>query len=155
LAHKAAYEGRCAAEIIAQHSSVYKISSIPSIAYTDPEIAQVGATENELIKNNLPYQKGIFPWLANGRSLSLGRSEGLTKLLFDPQTQRILGGSIVGPNAGELIAEIALAIRLNATAHDIANTIHPHPSLSETVMMASEVFLGTATDIVECQAVTL
>ena len=147
LAHKASHEGRRVAEIIAAGAGEYHAPHIPSVAYTDPEIAQVGATENELIKNNIPYKKTIFPWMANGRSLSLGRSEGLTKLLFDPATQQILGGSIVGPNAGELIAEIALALRMKATAHDLAETVHPHPTLSETVMMAAEVFEGTVTDI--------
>lgn len=147
LAHKASYQGKLAAQIIATGKGEYNNPCIPSVAYTDPEIAWVGYTENELIKQNIPYKKGVFPWMANGRSLSLGRSEGLTKLLFDPNTQQILGGSIVGPNAGELIAEIALAIHMKATAHDIAETIHPHPTLSETTMMAAEVFEGTVTDI--------
>jgi len=148
LAHKASYEGRMVAEIIAGHEHVVtSFPYIPAVAYTDPEIAQVGMSENELTKNNVAYRKGVFPWMANGRSLSLGRNEGITKLLFDVKTQQLLGGSIVGPNAGELIAEVALALQMKATAHDLAHTIHPHPSLSETIMMAAEVFLGTATDV--------
>jgi dihydrolipoamide dehydrogenase len=147
LAHKAVAEGRFVAEIIAGLNPEFHIKNIPSVAYTDPEIATVGLTETEAKAQNIPYDKGVFPWQASGRSLSLGRKEGLTKLLFDPVTKKIIGGSIVGPNAGELISEVALAISLEATAEKIAHVIHPHPTLSETIMMASEVFLGTATDL--------
>jgi dihydrolipoamide dehydrogenase len=136
-----------AAEIIAGKNDNHHIKAIPSVAYTDPEVAFVGISENEAKQKGIAYTKAIFPWLASGRSLSLGRQEGLTKLLFDPTSKKILGGSIVGPNAGELIAEITLAIEMGATANEIANTIHPHPTLSETTMMAAEVFLGTVTDI--------
>jgi dihydrolipoyl dehydrogenase len=150
LAHKAAAEGRVAAEVIAGKKHFFEPRCIPSVAYTDPEIAWVGLTEtvaNADEKNKIPYEKAVFPWLASGRSLGQGRGEGLTKLLFDPKTQRILGAGIVGPNAGELIAEIALAIEMGCEAEDIALTIHPHPTLSETVMLASEIFEGTITDL--------
>lgn len=150
LAHKAVAEGRVAAEVIAGKKHFFEPRCIPSVAYTDPEIAWVGLTEtfaNADEKNKIPYQKAVFPWLASGRSLGQGRDEGLTKLLFDPKTQRILGAGIVGPNAGELISEIALAIEMGCEAEDIALTIHPHPTLSETVMLASEIFEGTITDL--------
>ncbi len=120
---------------------------IPSVAYTDPEIAWVGLTEGDCKKDNIEYKKGLFPWSASGRSLTLGRSEGLTKLLFDPKSKKIIGGGIVGTNAGDLIAEISLAIEMDCDVSDIALTIHPHPTLSETVPLAAEVFEGTITDL--------
>ncbi len=147
LAHKASAEGRVAAEVIAGKKHFFEPRCIPSVAYTDPEIAWVGLTEMVAKEKNIPYEKAVFPWLASGRSLGQGRAEGLTKLLFDPKTQRILGAGIVGPNAGELIAEITLAIEMGCEAQDIALTIHPHPTLSETVMLASEIFEGTITDL--------
>lgn len=149
LAHKASAEGRLAAEIIAGISEKcdFAASDIPSVVYTDPEVACVGMNESELTRRGIKYGKGVFPWMANGRSLSLNRQEGVTKLLFDATTHRLLGASIVGPNAGDLIAEAAVALRMQCTAHDIAAAIHPHPSLSETIMMAAEVFAGTATDL--------
>lgn len=149
LAHKAAAEGRLAAEIIAGKAKErqFKASDIPGVVYTDPEVATVGLSETELDKQGIKYGKGVFPWMANGRSLSLNRSEGLTKLLFDAATHRILGAAIVGPNAGDLISEAALAIKMGCTAGDIASTIHPHPTLSETIAMAAEVFEGTVTDL--------
>lgn len=147
LAHKAVPEGRLAAEVIAGKNHSFQAKCIPSVAYTDPEIATVGLTEVEANAKGIKYAKGVFPWLASGRSLSLGRQEGITKLLFDPESKRILGGGIVGPNAGELISEIALAIEMQATAEEIAHTIHPHPTLSETIMMAAEVFEKTVTDL--------
>lgn len=147
LAHKAVAEGRVAAEVIAGKKHFFEPRCIPSVAYTDPEIAWVGLTEIVAKEKNIPYEKAVFPWLASGRSLGQGRDEGLTKLLFDPKTQRILGAGIVGPNAGELIAEMALAIEMGCEAEDIALTIHPHPTLSETVMLASEIFEGTITDL--------
>ncbi len=147
LAHKASAEGRVAAEVIAGKKHFFEPRCIPSVAYTDPEIAWVGLTEKLAKENNIAYEKAVFPWLASGRSLGQGRDEGLTKLLFDPKTQRILGTGIVGPNAGELIAEITLAIEIGCEAEDIALTIHPHPTLSETVMLASEIFEGTITDL--------
>jgi dihydrolipoamide dehydrogenase len=147
LAHKASAEGRVAAEVIAGKKHFFEPRCIPSVAYTDPEIAWVGLTEIIAKEKNIAYEKAVFPWLASGRSLGQGRDEGLTKLLFDPKTQRILGAGIVGPNAGELIAEMALAIEMGCEAEDIALTIHPHPTLSETVMLASEIFEGTITDL--------
>lgn len=147
LAHKAVAEGRIVAEVIAGKKHFFEPRCIPSVAYTDPEIAWVGLTEIIAKEKNIAYEKAVFPWLASGRSLGQGRDEGLTKLLFDPKTQRILGAGIVGPNAGELIAEIALAIEMGCEAEDIALTIHPHPTLSETVMLASEIFEGTITDL--------
>ena len=147
LAHKAVAEGRVAAEVIAGKKHYFEPRCIPSVAYTDPEIAWVGLTEMEAKEKNISYEKAVFPWMASGRSLGQGRDEGLTKLLFDPKTQRVLGAGIVGPNAGELIAEIALAIEMGCEAEDIALTIHPHPTLSETVMLASEIFEGSITDL--------
>ena len=116
-------------------------------AYTDPEVAWVGLTENECKNQNIDYKKGMFPWSASGRALTIGRNEGLTKLLFDPKTKRVIGGGIVGTNAGDLISEIALAIEMDCDVSDIALTIHPHPTLSETVALAAEVFEGTVTDL--------
>lgn len=147
LAHKAVAEGRVAAEVIAGKNHFFEPRCIPSVAYTDPEIAWVGLTETKAKANTLSYEKAVFPWMASGRSLGQGRDEGLTKLLFDPKTQRVLGAGIVGPNAGELIAEIALAIEMGCEAEDLALTIHPHPTLSETIMLASEIFEGSITDL--------
>ena len=120
---------------------------IPSVAYTDPEVAWVGLTETDAKAQGLKVGKGSFPWAASGRSLSLGRSEGITKLVFDPETDQVLGAGIVGPNAGDLIAEVALAIEMGADAVDLGHTIHPHPTLSETVNFAAEMFEGTITDL--------
>jgi dihydrolipoamide dehydrogenase len=147
LAHKAMHEGKVAAEVAAGHKRAADWRVIPSVAYTDPEIAWVGLTEGEARERGTPYRKGAFPWVANGRSLSLGRDEGFTKLLFDPDTHRVLGGGIVGSNAGELISEVALAIETGADAADIGLTIHPHPTLTETVAGAAEAFEGTLTDL--------
>jgi dihydrolipoyl dehydrogenase len=147
LAHKATHEGKIAAETIAGHKVGFDGRLIPSVAYTDPEIAWVGLSETEAKEKGIEYGKGVFPWAASGRSLSLGRDEGITKLLFDKKTKRILGAAIVGPNAGDLIAECTLAIEMGADAEDIGLTIHPHPTLSETVAMAAEVFEGTITDL--------
>jgi dihydrolipoamide dehydrogenase len=147
LAHKAVPEGRLAAEVIAGKKHYFDPRCIPSVAYTDPEIAWTGITENEAKAKNIEYGKGVFPWAASGRSLSMGRDEGLTKVLFDKSTHRVIGAGIVGPNAGELISEVSLAIEMGCDAEDIALTIHPHPTLSETVMLATEVFEGTITDL--------
>jgi dihydrolipoamide dehydrogenase len=147
LAHKAVPEGHLAAEVIAGKNHVFEPKCIPSVAYTDPEVAWAGLTETEAKAKGIPYGKGVFPWLANGRSLSMGRSEGLTKLLFDPDTKRILGGGITGTNAGDLICEVALAIEMGCDVEDIALTIHPHPTLGETIMLAAEVYDGTVTDL--------
>lgn len=147
LAHKATHEGKIAAETIAGHKVGFDNRVIPSVAYTDPEIAWVGLSETEAKEKNIEYGKGVFPWAASGRSLALGRDEGITKLLFDKESNRILGAAIVGPNAGDLIAECALAIEMGCDAEDIGLTIHPHPTLSETVAMAAEAFSGTITDL--------
>jgi dihydrolipoamide dehydrogenase len=147
LAHKAMHEAKVAAEVAAGHKRAFDARVVPSVAYTDPEIAWVGLTESDAKANGVAYKKGAFPWIANGRSLSLGREDGFTKLLFDPETHRVLGGGIVGTNAGDLISEIALAIETGADAADIGLTIHPHPTLSETVAGAAEAFEGTLTDL--------
>jgi dihydrolipoamide dehydrogenase len=147
LAHKAAHEGKVAAEVIAGHKRAFDARVIPSVAYTDPEIAWVGVTETEAQAAGRKLGKGVFPWAASGRSLALGRDDGFTRLLFDPDTRRIVGGGIVGSNAGELIAEVALAIEMGAEAADIGLTIHPHPTLSETIAFAAEAFDGTLTDL--------
>lgn len=146
LAHKAVYEGHIAAEVIAGKKHYNDALCIPGVAYTDPEVAWVGKTENELKQEGTSYEKGVFPWMASGRALSNDRAEGMTKLLFDPKGQ-VIGGGIVGVNAGELISEVALAIEMGCSAEDISLTIHPHPTLSESVMMASEVYEGTITDL--------
>jgi dihydrolipoamide dehydrogenase len=147
LAHKASHEGKIAAEVAHGEKRAFDARVIPSVAYTDPEIAWVGMTETEAKARGIAYGKGAFPWVASGRSLSLGRDEGFTKLLFDSETHRVIGGAAVGPNAGELIAEIALAIEMGCDAADIGLTIHPHPTLSETVAFAAEAFEGTLTDL--------
>lgn len=147
LAHKAVAEGRLAAEVISGKKHFFDAKCIPSVAYTDPEVAWVGLTETQCKEQGLDYGKGVFPWAACGRSLAMGRSEGMTKMLFDKKTERILGAGIVGPNAGDLIAEVGLAIEMGCYAQDIALTIHAHPTLSETVMMATEMFEGTITDL--------
>jgi dihydrolipoamide dehydrogenase len=147
LAHKATHEGKVAAEVTAGHNSYFDATVIPSVAYTDPEVAWVGVTENEAKAAGVKYGKGVFPWVASGRSLSLGRDEGMTKLLFDEATHRLIGAAAVGPNAGELIAETALAVEMGADATDIGLTVHPHPTLSETVGMAAEAFEGIITDL--------
>jgi dihydrolipoamide dehydrogenase len=147
LAHKATHEGHVAAEVAAGRSSHFDARAIPSVAYTDPEIAWAGMTENEAKAAGIKYGKGTFPWAASGRSLCLARDEGITKLLFEEGTDRIIGCGMIGPSAGDLISEVALAIEMGADAADIALTIHPHPTLSETVGMAAEAFEGTITDL--------
>jgi dihydrolipoamide dehydrogenase len=147
LAHKATHEGKVAAEVIAGEKRAFDARVIPSVAYTDPEVAWVGLTESEAKAKGIAVQKGMFPWAASGRSLAQGRDEGFTKLLFDPQTHRVVGGGLVGPNAGELIGEIALAIEMGADASDVGLTIHPHPTLSESIAFAAEAFEGTLTDL--------
>jgi dihydrolipoamide dehydrogenase len=147
LAHKAVHEGHVAAEVAAGRESYFDARVIPSVAYTDPEVAWVGVTEDEAKAAGVKYGKGVFPWAASGRSLSLGRDEGMTKLIFDETNERVIGGAVVGTNAGELVSEIALAIEMGADAADIGLTVHPHPTLSETVGMAAEAFEGTITDL--------
>jgi len=147
LAHKATHEGKVAAEVAAGHNSSFDAKVIPSVAYTDPELAWVGVTENEAKAAGINYGKAVFPWAASGRSLSLGRDEGLTKLLIDEASERVIGCAIVGPNAGDLITDAALAIEMGCDAADIGLTIHPHPTLSETIGLAAEAFEGTITDL--------
>ena len=147
LAHKASHEGKVAAEVAAGEKSGFDARVIPSVAYTDPEIAWVGLTETAAKANGTAYELGRFPWAASGRSLGMGRDDGLTKILFDPETHRVLGAGVVGFGAGDLIAELALAIEMDCEAADLGLTIHPHPTLSETVAFAAEVFEGTVTDL--------
>ena len=147
LAHKSVHEGKVAAEVVAGRNRHFDARLIPSVAYTDPEVAWCGLTETDAKAKGIKYEKGVFPWAASGRALSNGRSEGLTKLLFDPEDERVIGGGIVGTNAGDLISEVALAIEMGADATDLGQTIHPHPTLSETVNFAAEMFEGTITDL--------
>ena len=147
LAHKATHEGKVAAEVIAGSKAAFDSVGVPSVAYTDPEVAWVGLTETEAVAQGVNYEKALFPWAASGRALTLGRSEGVTKLLFNPDDGRLIGAGITGLNAGDLIAEAALAIEMGCDASDIALTIHPHPTVSETLAMAAEVFDGSITDL--------
>jgi dihydrolipoamide dehydrogenase len=147
LAHKAVHEGHVAAEVAAGKNAVFDARQIPSVAYTDPEIAWAGKTEDELKAEGATYGKAVFPWAASGRAIANGRDEGFTKLLFDETTHRIIGGGIAGTHAGELISEICLAIEMGAEPADIAKTIHPHPTLGESIGMAAEVFEGVCTDL--------
>ena len=147
LAHKATHEGKVAAEVAAGHKSYFDAKTIPSVAYTDPEVAWMGLTETEAKRDGTAFEKASFPWAASGRSLSMGRNEGLTKVLYDPETKRLLGAGIVGPNAGELIAEAVLGLEMGADIEDMALSVHPHPTLSETLNVAAEVAEGTVTDI--------
>ncbi len=147
LAHKATYEAKIAAEVISGHKAHFDALTIPSVAYTDPEVAWMGLTEKEAKQQGVEYDKAVFPWAASGRSLSTGRSEGMTKLVFARDSGKLLGAAMVGTNAGELIAEMVLALEMGADAEDIALTIHPHPTLSETAMFASEIAIGSITDL--------
>lgn len=147
LAHKAIPEGKVAAEVISGLKHYFDPACIPSVAYTDPEIAWAGLTEKEAKEKKIPYEKASFPWAASGRALSMGREEGLTKLLFCPESRRILGAGIVGVNAGDLISEAVLAIEMGCDVEDIALTIHPHPTLSESIAQSAEIFEGTVTDL--------
>ncbi|MGZ5341099.1 MAG: dihydrolipoyl dehydrogenase family protein, partial [Solirubrobacterales bacterium] len=147
LAHKASHEGKVAAEAIAGQNAAFDPRSIPSVAYTDPEVASTGLTETAAKADGVDYEKAVFPWAASGRALSLGRDEGLTKLLFEPGSKRLLGVGIVGVNAGELIAETVHALEMGSDADDIGLTIHPHPTLSESIGMAAEIAEGTITDL--------
>ena len=147
LAHKATHEGKVAAEVICGLPAAFDAKAIPAVIFTDPEIAWVGITESEAKEKSIPYEKGEFPWAASGKSLAIGRNEGKTKIIFDPITKRTIGVGIVGPNAGDLISEGALAIEMGADAEDISLTVHPHPTLGETFANAAEVFEGTVTDL--------
>jgi dihydrolipoamide dehydrogenase len=147
LAHKASHEGKIAAEVIAGHPAYFDARTIPSVAYTDPEISWMGLTETQAQAEGREYEKAVFPWAASGRALASGREDGMTKLLFDKNTRQLLGAAIVGVNAGELIAETVLALELGADAEDIGLTVHPHPTLSETVFFAAEIAEGSITDL--------
>jgi dihydrolipoamide dehydrogenase len=147
LAHKATHEGRVAAEVIAGKPAAFQPQAIPAVVFTDPEIAWCGLTEDQAKRDGRKHEVAVYPWAASGRAIALGRTEGLTKILVDPDTDRVLGVGIVGAGAGELIAEAALAIEMGCEVADIAETIHPHPTLSETVMNAGDTFFGTATEI--------
>jgi len=147
LAHKATHEGKTAAEVVAGRKVAFDARAIPSVAYTDPEVAWMGLTELAAREQDVAFEKAVFPWSASGRALGVGRSEGATKLLLEPGSRRILGAGIVGPNAGELIAELVLALELGADAQDLALTVHPHPTLSETVAFAAELAEGSITDL--------
>jgi dihydrolipoamide dehydrogenase len=147
LAHKATAEGHVAAEVIAGHAAAFEPRGIPSVAYTDPEVAWVGLTETEAAEQSIAYEKSVFPWSASGRALAIDGADGLTKLLRDPETGRVLGAGIVGPHAGDLIAEPGFALEMGADVADLGLTIHPHPTLSETIMLAAEIADGTITDL--------
>jgi dihydrolipoamide dehydrogenase len=147
LAHKATHEGKTAAEVIAGHKAFFDARTVPSVAFTDPEVAWMGESETQLQARGADYEKSVFPWAASGRALAMGRDEGLTKLLFDKRTQGLLGAAIVGTNAGELISEAVLALEMGANAIDIGLTIHPHPTLSETIFFSAEIAEGSITDL--------
>jgi dihydrolipoamide dehydrogenase len=147
LAHKATHEGKVAAEVIAGLPAGFDAKTIPSVAYTDPEVAWMGLSETDAQAQGINYEKASFPWAASGRAQGIGRTEGVTKLIFDADTHRILGAGIVGRNAGELIAECVLALEMGADAQDLALTIHAHPTLSETSNFAAEMVEGTITDL--------
>jgi dihydrolipoamide dehydrogenase len=147
LAHKASHEGRTAIEHMAGHKVAFEPNAIPAVVFTDPEIAWTGLSETQAEKEGRTVKVAKFPWAASGRAMTLDRTEGLTKLILDPSTERVLGAGIVGSGAGELIAEATLAVEMAALAKDVALTIHPHPTLSETIMQSAEVFFGTSTDL--------
>jgi dihydrolipoamide dehydrogenase len=147
LAHKASHEGKVAAEVIAGLDVQFDARAIPSVAYTDPEVAWMGLTETDAKAQGIEYEKATFPWSASGRALGLGRDDGLTKLLFEPGSKRLLGAGAVGVNAGDLIAETVLALEMGADAEDIGLAVHPHPTLSETIAFAAEMAAGTITDL--------
>jgi dihydrolipoamide dehydrogenase len=147
LAHKATHEGKAAAEVAAGLKSAFDAKTIPSVAYTNPEVAWAGLTETEARQRGIAFEKGVFPWAASGRALGMARDEGLTKLLFDKETRRIIGAGIVGPHAGDLIAETVVALEMGADAQDLGLSIHPHPTLAETLYFAAEMVEGTITDL--------
>ncbi|MFN5802201.1 MAG: dihydrolipoyl dehydrogenase, partial [Burkholderiales bacterium] len=147
LAHKAVHEAHVAAEAAAGHKAYFDARVIPSVAYTDPEVAWVGMTEDECKKQGIKYGVGKFPWAASGRAIANGRDEGFTKVIFDEETHRIIGGGMVGTHVGDIIGELALAIEMGADPTDIAKTIHPHPTLGESIGMAAEVYEGVCTDL--------
>ena len=147
LAHKATYQGKIAAEVISGHPAVYDVKTVPSVVYTDPEVAWAGLTEKEAKENKIPYEKGEFPWAASGKALILNANQGKTKILFNPENKQVIGVGIVGPSAGDIISEAMLAIEMGSDAEDIGLTMHPHPTLGETMAAAAEVFTGSITDL--------
>ena len=147
LAHKATHQGKVAAEVACGHPAIFDPRAIPSVVYTDPEVAWCGLTENQAKLDGTKYTKAEFPWAASGRAIAMGANQGKTKILFDPDNNTVLGVGIVGPSAGDIISEGMLAIEMGADAEDISLTVHPHPTLGESVAMASEVFEGTITDL--------
>jgi dihydrolipoamide dehydrogenase len=147
LAHKATHEGKVAAEVASGLPAAFDVRAIPSVVYTNPEVAWAGLTEINAKENEIPYEKGEFPWSASGKAIAIGTNQGKTKILFDPETKQVLGVGIVGPGAGDMISEGMLAIEMGADAEDIGLTVHPHPTLSETVGLAAEAFTGTITDL--------
>ena len=147
LAHKATHEGKVAAEVASGHPAAFDVRAIPSVVYTNPEVAWAGLTEINAKENEIPYEKGEFPWSASGKAIAMGANQGKTKILFDPETKQVLGVGIVGPGAGDMISEGMLAIEMGADAEDIGLTVHPHPTLSETIGLAAEAFSGTITDL--------
>ncbi|MBL50962.1 MAG: dihydrolipoyl dehydrogenase [Candidatus Marinimicrobia bacterium] len=147
LAHKATHEGKVAAEVAAGHPAAFDVRAIPSVVYTDPEVAWAGLTETKAKEENIPYEKGEFPWAASGRAIAMGAEQGKTKILFDPETKKVSGVGVVGPGAGDIISEGMLAIEMECDAEDIGLTVHPHPTLGETFAAAAEVFSGTITDL--------
>ncbi len=147
LAHKAMHQGKVAVEALLGEAAVFSPQAIPAIVFTDPEIAWAGLTEEQAKAENIAVEVVRYPWAASGRAVALGRTEGFTKLLIDPDSERILGVGIVGVNAGDIVTEAVLAIEMGATARDVGETIHPHPTLSETIGFAAEAFLGTVTEI--------
>ena len=153
LAHKGVHEGHVAAEVIAGKKHYFDPKTIPSIAYTEPEMAWVGLTEREAKEQGINFEKSVFPWAASGRAIASDCSDGMTKLIFDKDTHRIIGGSVVGTNAGELLGEIGLAIEMGCDAEDIALTIHAHPTLHESVGLAAEIYEGSITDLPNAKAV--
>ena len=147
LAHKATHEGKVAAEVASGLPAAFDVRAIPSVVYTNPEVAWAGLTEINAKENEIPYEKGEFPWSASGKAIAIGTNQGKTKILFDPETKQVLGVGIVGPGAGDMISEGMLAIEMGADAEDVGLTVHPHPTLSETVGLAAEAFTGTITDL--------
>ena len=147
LAHKATHEGKVASEVICGLPAAFDARAIPSVVYTDPEIAWTGITESDAIEKRIKYEKGKFPWIASGRAQAVGAAQGITKILFDKDTKKILGMGMVGPGAGDMISEGTLAIEMGADAEDISLTVHPHPTLSETIGLSAEIVEGTVTDL--------
>ena len=147
LAHKSTYQGKIAAEVASGHPAIYDVRAVPSVIYTDPEVAWAGVTEIEAKEKHIPYELGEFPWAASGKALLLNASQGKTKILLDPDTKQIIGAGVVGPAAGDIISEAMLAIEMGSDVEDLALTMHPHPTLGETMAASAEVYTGAMTDL--------